>query len=217
MNVFFNADHPVHCRTVAPNTPGAYTVEPKVVISAPTDNITITGLFGSNPFIPTVAFSKDPACPLASLMLRTPVTISGSGSTQTATISSVDFSDVSPVPVDLYVCYATDNATFIPSPTEAKLTVNPAPCVESMNPATATAESTVTGGFSFTGLFGTSPAAPTIAFSTDPECPLAGLMLRRPASVSANGLVCSIIHAMRLMLAIHMVLSEPGVVQWQSG
>jgi hypothetical protein len=31
---------------------------------------------------------------------------------------------------------------------------------------------------------------PTIAFSTDPACPLAGLMLRRPATISSTRTVC---------------------------
>jgi hypothetical protein len=151
---------------------------------------TLTGYFGPNPTEPTVAFSKDPACPLESLMLYIPVTISGSGSTQTATISSVDFSDVSPIPADLFLCYSPNNSTFTPSPTAAKITITQEPCVDSMNPTTAVAGSVLSGGFSFTGVFGTSPAAPTIAFSTDPACPLEGLMLRRRATVASTGTVC---------------------------
>jgi hypothetical protein len=169
-----------------PDTPGIVSVAPSTATNGGTVGpFTLTGDFTNDPK-PTVAFSTDPTCPLSDLMARTPVTVSGSGSSQTGTISSVDFSQF-PAPSDLYLCYSPDNTTFVPPPGEAKVTVTDVPAVDDISPHAAPND-TVVNDVTLDGYFGENPPNPHVAFSKVPDqCPYADLMGITPVTVTGTG------------------------------
>jgi hypothetical protein len=174
-------------QVLPPDTPGVVSVSPPTATNdGPDGPFTLTGDFGVNPTNPTVAFSTDPACPQADLMARTPVTVSGSGSSQTATIQSVDFSQF-PTPIELYLCYSPNNTNFEEPPGGAKITVSPVPGVEDISPSAAPND-TVVNDITVDGYFGPNPSDPHIAFSKVPDaCPYADLMGVTPVTVTGDG------------------------------
>jgi hypothetical protein len=87
----------------------------------------------------------------------------------------------------LYVCYSPDNTTFVPSPTQAKLTVTDVPGVDDISP-NAAPNDTVVNDVTLEGYFGENPPNPRIAFSDVPDqCPLPQLMAITPVTVTGTG------------------------------
>jgi hypothetical protein len=84
------------------------------VTSCDLPNITVTGAYCLEAPNATLAFSMDPACPLASLMAVTTATIAADGQSITAT--NVDLSTVT-TPTSLYACYSPTgpDGPFYPS------------------------------------------------------------------------------------------------------
>jgi hypothetical protein len=196
---FYLACGTVTLQLTAPQTPpsvGVVSITPTTATSnAVLSNVALKGSFGTSPTNPVIAFSKVPGqCPLADLMLQSQVTVSGSGSSQTATISSLNLAPAGSVTsaLTLYPCYAPDGGNFRPSPNNITFTILPptAPLtITDLDPSTLPAGS-APRNVAVSGKFGTPGTRPTIAFSTVPnQCPLASLMLMTPLT-SVTATVC---------------------------
>lgn len=107
-------------------------------------------------------------------------------------------------PVTLYPCYTPDGKTWYSGST-APLNVL-APQITSMS-VTETTRCAV-NPVVLIGSFGTNPSEPTVAFSTDPQCPLASLTLRSDVVLSNNGQVWRV--------AVHIALERRPVASFSN-
>lgn len=107
---------------------------------------------------------------------------------QTATAGSIDFSSVT-APTRLHACYSPDNTKFYTAGRNAVQVMVTSFQVTAISPQTAT-EGSVLRNVALDGLFCPSAPKPTMALSTDPQCPLASLMAKSSVT-GASASVCS--------------------------